>query len=100
MNGPSRTDLEMIGDRLEQAEAILAYEGTLTRRLIAVRELLSLSDSGTLPTRAMRKHWTDILETMLKLDAHVAAAADVADVLRQVEALRRTVRAHEADIGS
>ena len=76
MNGPSRTDLEMIGDRLEQAEAILAYEGMLTRRLIAVRELLSQSDTASLPTLSMRKRWIDILETMLKLDANVAVAAE------------------------
>ena len=99
MNGPSRTDLEKIGDRLEQVEAILAYEGALSRRLIAVRELLRLSDSATLPTRSMRERWIDILETMLKLDAKVATAAEAADLLLQVEGLRRAVRAHEAKIG-
>ena len=98
MSGPSRTDLEKIGDRLEQVEAILAYEGALTRRLIAVRELLS--HSAALPTRGMRKRWIAILETMLKLDANVATAAQVADLLRQIESLRRAVRAHEADIGT
>ena len=100
MSGPSRTALEKIGDRLEQVEAILAYEGALTRRLIGVRELLSRSDSAALPTRGMRKRWIDILETMLKLDANVATTAQGADLLRQIESLRRAVRAHEADIGT
>ena len=77
MSGPSRTDLEKIGDRLEQVEAILAYEGALTRRLIAVRVLLSHSDSAALPTASMRKRWIGILESMLKLDAKVATAAEV-----------------------
>ena len=99
MNGPSRTDFEMIGDRLEQVEAILAYEGVLTRRMIAVRELLSHYDGAALPTLSMRKRWIDILETMLKLDANVATAAEAADLLQQVERLRRAVRAHQADIG-
>jgi hypothetical protein len=98
VSGPSRTDLEKIGDRLEQVEAILAYEGALTRRLIAVRELLGHSDSAALPTRSMRKRWIDLLETMLKLDANVATAGDVANLLRQIENLRRAVRGHEADI--
>src|SRR5689334_1227248 len=100
VNGPSRTDLERIGDRLEQVEAILAYEGALTRRLIGVRELLSHSDSAALPTRSMRNRWADILETMSKLDAKVASAADVADLLREIETFRRAVRAYETSIGS
>ena len=95
-----RSELENIGDRLEQVEAILAYEGPLHRRLIAVRSLLNLSARAALPTRAMRKDWTELLETMLKLDAKVATPAEAADLLRQVEMLRRAVRAHEADIGS
>ena len=99
MSDRSLSDLERIGDRLEQVEAILAYEGALTRRLIAVRELLSLSDSAALPS-SMRKRWIDILETMLKLDAEDASAADVAELLRQIKSLRRAVRAHEAAIGS
>jgi hypothetical protein len=100
MSGWPRSDLEQIGDRLEQVEAILAYEGPLHRRLIAVRSLLNLSGSAVLPTRSMRKRWTDMLETMLRLDAKVAAPAEAAELLRQVESLRRAVRAHEVDIGS
>ena len=97
--GFPRSELEQIGDRLRQAEAILAYEGALTRRLIAVRELLSRSDSTALPSPNTRKLWADILETMLRLDMMVPAAGEVADLLRQIESLRRAVRAHEADIG-
>ena len=100
MSNRPRSELEKIGDRLEQVEAILAYVGPLHRRLVAVRSLLSPSGSAILPTRSMRKRWTDILETMLKLDAKVATPAEVADLLRQVEHLRRAVRAHEADIVS
>ena len=99
MSDQPRSDLERIGDRLEQVEAILAYEGALHRRLIAARSLLNVSARAALPTRSMRKQWTDMLETMLKLDAKFATAAEAADLLRQVEALRRAVRAHEADIG-
>ena len=99
MSGHQRTDLEKIGDRLEQVEAILAYDGALPRRLIAVRSLLNLSGNAALPTRAMRKDWTELLEMMLKLDAKAATPAEVADLLREVERLRRAVRAHEADIG-
>ena len=99
MSGPSRSDLEKIGDRLEQVEAILAYVGPLHRRLIAVRSLLNVSGSAVLPTRGMRKRWTDMLETMLRLDAKVATPAEGAELLRQVESLRRAVRAHEANIG-
>jgi hypothetical protein len=95
-----RSDLELIGDRLEQVEAILTYEGALHRRLLAVRSLLNLSGSAVLPTRSMRKRWTDMLETMLRLDAKAATPAEAEELLRQVESLRRAVRAHEADIGS
>jgi len=100
VSGRPRSDLELIGDRLEQVEAILAYEGALHRRLIAVRSPLNLSGSAVLPTRSMRKRWTDLLETMLRLDAKVATPAAAAELLRQIEGLRRAVRAHEADIGS
>src|SRR5262249_23289321 len=100
MSGSSRSDLETIGDRLEQAEAILAYEGALSRRLFAVRKLLSGFDSAVLPTRGMRKRWIGVLETILKLDHQAATAAEVADVVRQIQNLRRAVRAHEADISS
>ena len=100
MSDRPRSELEQIGDRLEQVEAILVYEGALHRRLIAARSLLNLSGSALLPTRSMRKQWIEMLETMLKLDAKAATVAEVADLLRQVEILRRAVRAHEADIGS
>ena len=95
-----RSDLERISDRLEQVEAILAYEGALHRRLLAVRSLLSGFSSTVFPTHDMRKHWIDILETMLRLDAKVATVAEAAELLQHVERLRRAVRAHEADIGS
>ena len=98
MSDLPRSDLEVIGDRLEQAEAILAYEGALGRRLTAVRSLLSHSGGAALPTRSMRKQWTEILETMLKLDAKVATPGEAAELLRQVESLRRAVRAHEGHI--
>ena len=53
-----------------------------------------------MPAYSMRKRWTDMLETMLRLDANVATPAEAADLLRQVESPRRAVRDHEADIGS
>jgi len=61
---------------------------------------LNHSGSAVLPAYSMRKRWTDMLETMLRLDANVATPAEAADLLRQVESPRRAVRAHEADIGS
>ena len=99
MTGIPRSELEQIGDRLEQAEAILAYEGALPRRLSAVRSMLSQYNSGALPTSSMRKRWTEILETMLKLDAKFASAAEAAELLQRIKDLRKAVRAHEGIVG-
>lgn len=93
-----RSDLEKIGDRLEQAEAILAYEGTTAHRLSAVRALLSPLGSTVMPTRSTRKQWVGIVETMLQLKHDTATADEAGDLSRQIADLRRAIHAHQADI--
>jgi len=56
-----RTDLDEIGDRPEKNEAILAYEGAGSRRLIAVRTLLQEYKADYMPTR-VREKWVAIIE--------------------------------------
>ena len=95
-----RSDLEKIGDRLEQVEAILVHQGVLSIRLIAARKLLSPLDSTILPTRSMRKLLISILETMLRLNGETATGADLAGLLREIEDLRRAVQTRQADVTS
>lgn len=93
-----RSDLEKIGDKLEQAEAILAYEGGTFHRLAAVRALLRTLNSTVMPTLSMRKQWVGIVETTLRLKHDMATADEVVDLSRQIADLRRAIRAYEADI--
>jgi hypothetical protein len=93
-----RSHLEQIGDKLEQAEAILAYNGGSSHRLAAVRALLSPLGSAVMPSLSMRKRWVGIVETMLRLKHDMATADEVADLSRQIVDLRRAVRAHEVHI--
>ena len=57
-----RSHLEKIGDKLEQSEAILAYEGVTFHRIAAVRALLRALRSTVMPTLSMRKQWVSIAE--------------------------------------
>ena len=93
-----RSDFEKTGDRLEQAEAILVYEGAAAHRLVAARALLSTLSSTVMPTLSTRKQWVGIVETMLRLKHDIATADEVMDLSRQIADLRRAIRAHEADI--
>ncbi len=93
-----RSDLEKMGDRLEQAEAILAYDGASSHRLAAVRALLRTLSSTVMPTPSMRKQWVAIAETMLLLKQDMATTVEVADLSRQIATLRQAIRAHEVDI--
>ena len=97
VSDPSRSDLEEIGDRLEQVEAILAYAGAGSRRLIAVRALLQDYKAENMPTRGIREKWVAIIEAMLKLDRS-ATDDQLRDLRRQVADLRGAVHAYQSNL--
>src|SRR5262249_40130065 len=83
----SRSNLEEIGDRLEQVEAILAYAGAGSRRLGAARELLQAYKPETMPTRGRGETWVATIEAMLKLDRS-PTDDQLRDLGRQIASLR------------
>ena len=97
VSDPSRFDLEEIGDRLEQVEAILAYAGAGSRRLIAVRVLLQDYKLENMPTRGLREKWLAIIEAMLKLDSS-ATDDQLGDLRQQIADLRGAVHAYQSKV--
>ena len=99
VSDPSRSDLEAIHDRLEQVEAILAYAGAGSRRLVAVRALLQDYKAENMPTRDARERWVAIIEAVLKLDRG-ATDDHLRDLCRQVADLRGMIHAYRSNLPS
>ena len=97
MSDLSRSDLDEIGERLEQVEAILAYAGAGSRRLIAVRALLQDYKAENMPTSGMRQKWVAIVEAMLKLD-NSATDDQLRDLCRHIADLRGAVHAYQSHL--
>ena len=97
MSDPSRSDIDEIGDRLEQVDAILVYAGAGSRRLIAVRVLLQDYKAENMPTRGMREKWVAIIGAMLKLDRS-ATDDQLEDLRRQIADLRGMVHAYQSNL--
>ena len=92
---PYQSALETIDDRLENAEAILAYDGFAKHRLSGVRTLLRALHSRDLSTSNMRKQWTGIVEAMLRLSDSTATVDQVRRLHDQIAQLRDGIRRHQ-----
>src|SRR5262249_3930889 len=91
-----RADLQKITDKLAQAEAILAYKGATTRRVMGVRTLLRALQASDMPTAAARSLWVQILETMLRLTDDTITVDEVRDLAHRIGELRKAILAHLA----
>jgi hypothetical protein len=91
-------DTSDLAGRLEQAEALLAYEGGAVPRLAAVRSLLSLVSGASMPERRMRPRWSEIARLLLKLDDETVTKEEIRDLRRRVGALLVAVRNHRPEM--
>jgi len=91
-------DTSDLAERLEQAEALLAYEGGAVLRLAAVRSLLSLVTAASMPDRRLRPHWTGITRMLLRLEDATVTKEDVRELHQRVGALLIALRNHRAGV--
>ena len=91
-------DTSDLAERLEQAEALLAYEGGAVLRLAAVRALLSLVSAASMPDRRMRPLWTGITRMLLRLDDATVTKEDIRDLRQRVGELLVAVRNHRGEV--
>src|SRR5262249_31818338 len=92
---PSCTNLELLGDSLTRAVAILTYYGDPPGRVAAVRSLLRGFRGADMPTGAARDMWVEILQSLLRTGSE-AAMEELRPLAEQVDRLRGVIGAHLA----
>jgi hypothetical protein len=86
-----RVDLDKIAEKLEQADAILAFSNGSETGFTAARILLGAFRSADIPTGGGRALWGQITETMARLGGGAATAHDVHVLGLQIRQLRKAV---------
>ncbi len=86
-----RADLERIAEKLEQADAILAFSNGSETGFTAARILLGAFRSADIPTGGARALWGQITETMARLGGGAATAHDLHVLGLQIRQLRKAV---------
>jgi hypothetical protein len=86
-----QVDLEKIAEKLEQADAILAFSNGSETGFAAARVLLSVFGVADIPTGGTRALWVQITETMARLGGGAATAHDLHALGLQIRQLRKAV---------
>jgi hypothetical protein len=92
---PARSDLgrlQLLADRLEQADAILAHAAPTPRRLAAVRALLRQFRIDDMPTRSTRALWLRIVEAMVGLGIQTVPLDEIDALSARIRVLQKAIR--------
>ena len=84
-------DLEKIAEKLEQADAILAFSSGSEPGFTAARALLSAVRTADMPAGGTRVLWVQIVETMLRLGDGTATSQDLHALGLQIRQLRKAI---------